>query len=136
MDKDAMVIEEVESGLRVISALNADGFDVRIALWVKPAEEGDWFLYLASPIVDEKGPATAYRLVFDTMRKTPDLRIKPLEIRVVGMNDSLAEAALALVKPKVPDSPFANQNPSPYLGPVLFRGGTLGGLSIDGAYIY
>ena len=136
MDKDAMVSEQTDSGLRIISALNADGFDIRIALWAKPTDEGKWFLYLASPLVDEKGPAIAYRLVFDTMRKTPNLRIEPLEIKVVGMNDSLVQAALALIKPKVPDSPYAVQNPRPYPGPTLFHGETLGGVSVDGAYIY
>jgi len=46
----------------------ADGFDVRLAFWTKPTDEGKWFLYLASPVVDEKGPAAAYRLVRDVMR--------------------------------------------------------------------
>jgi hypothetical protein len=102
----------------------------------KPTDEEKWFLYLASPMVDDKGPAAAYRLVHSIMRRTPDLWIEPLEIRVIGMNDSLTEAALEAIKPKVPNSPYAIKNPKPYPGMTVLRGETLGGLSVDGAYIY
>ena len=136
MDKDTLVTEQTESGDRLISALAADGFDIRVAFWAKPTEEGKWFLYLASPMVDDKGPAVAYRFVHRTLRKMADLWIDPLEIRVVGLNDSLTEAALAAITPKVPASPYAVRNPKPYPGLTWFREDTLGGLSIDGAYIY
>jgi hypothetical protein len=129
-------MEQIDSGKRLIEALAAEGVEVRVAFWANPTEEGRWFLYIASTLVDEKGPAIAYRLVHGTMRKTPDLWIDPLEIRVIGMNDSLAEAALEVIKPKVPDSPFAVRNPKPYPGMRRFGGSSLGGTSVDGACIY
>ena len=89
MDKDAVVSEQTESGERFAKALADNGFDVRAKFWLKPTDEGKWFLYLASPLVDEKGPGVAYRLVLGILRKMPDLWIDPLEIRVVGLNDSL-----------------------------------------------
>jgi len=131
-----VVSEQTESGERLISALAADGFDIRVAFWAKPTDEGKWFLYLASPMVDDKGPAAAYRLVHGILRKTPDLWIDPLEIRVLGLNDSLTEAALAVIKPKVADSPYAVRNTKLYPGPTRFGAATLGGVSMDGAYIY
>lgn len=136
MDKDTVVSEQTESGERLISALAADGFDIQVAFWAKPTEEGKWFLYLASPMVDDRGPAAAYRFVHGILRKMPDLRIDPLEIRVVGSNDSLTEAALAVIKPKVADSPYAVRNPKSYAGMTWIDGATFGGVSIDGAYIY
>jgi hypothetical protein len=87
-------------------------------------------------MVDDNGPTVAYRVVHRTMRKTPDLWIEPLEVRVIGMNDSLTEAALDVIKPKVSASPYAIRNPKPYTGMTLVRGATLWGLEIDGAYIY
>jgi hypothetical protein len=87
-------------------------------------------------MVDDKGPAAVYRLVHGTLRKMPDLRIDPFEIRVIGSNDSLTEAALAVIKPRVADSPYAVRNPKPYPGMTWFDGATLGGMSMDGAYIY
>jgi hypothetical protein len=136
MDQDAVVTEQTKSGQRLIEALATAGFDVRVAFWAKPTDEGKWFLYLASPAVDEKGPATAYRFVFGVLRQIPDLWIEPLEVRVVGLNDSLAQAALAVTKPQAADSPFAVRNLKPYPGMTRFGGSVLGGVSIDGAYIY
>jgi hypothetical protein len=136
MDKNTVVSEQTESGERLIEALATDGFDVRVAFWAKLVDEGKWYLYLASPMVDDKGPAVAYRLVHGILRKMPDLWIDPLEIRVVGLNDSLTEAALEAIKPRVPDSPYAVRNPRPYPGMTWFGESTLGGVSIDGAYIY
>ena len=41
-----------------------------------------------------------------------------------------------MTKPKVPDGPFAVRNPKPYSGMTRFGGSSLGGISVDGAYIY
>ena len=136
MDQDTVVAEQTENGKRLIETLAAEGFDVSVAFWAKPTEEGKWFLYLASPVVDERGPAAAYRLVHDVLRKAPDIWIEPLDVRLVGLNDSVAEAVLSVTKPKVPDSPFAVRNPPAYPGMTRFGGSTLGGISVDGAYIY
>jgi hypothetical protein len=138
MDKDALVSESepTKSGERLIEALAADGFDVRVAFWAKPTDEGKWFLYLASPIVDSEGPAVAYRRVQRVLRTTPGLWIDPFDIRVVGLNDSIAEGAAAAIASKLPNGPFAVPNPKPSAGMTLFNGTTLGGVSIDGVYIY
>jgi hypothetical protein len=136
MDQDAVVNEKAESGKRLIEAIATAGFDVQVAFWAKPTDEGKWFLYLASPAVEEKGPATAYRFVYSVLRQISDLWIDPLDVRVVGLNDSLAQAALAVTKPKIVDSPFAVRHPKPYPGMTRFGGSVLGGVSIDGAYIY
>lgn len=136
MDQDTLVNEQIESGKRLIDALPPSGFEVRTAFWAKPTEEGKWYLYLSSPVVDEKGQRTAYGQVFDVMRNLPDLWIEPLEIRVVGVGDSVASAAEALTRPKVPNGPFAVRNPKPYPGMTRYGGSTLGGVSVDGVAIY
>ncbi len=41
MDQDTVVIE---SGKRLIEALAVSGFEVRVAFWAKPTDEGKWFL--------------------------------------------------------------------------------------------
>jgi hypothetical protein len=132
MDQDTVVTEQTERGKRLIEALTIAGFEVRVAFWAKPTDDGKWFLYLVSPIVDEQGPAVAYRFVIDLLRRTPNLWIDPFEVKVVGVNDSLAQAALA----KAADSLFAVWNPKPYPGMTRFGGSVLCGVSIDGAYFY
>ena len=110
MDQETMVSEQTESGKRLIEALGAAGFEVRAAFWAKPTEEGKWYLYLVSPFVDDKGPAAAYRFVNGVLRKASDIWIDPFDVKVVGLNDSLAEAVLEVTKPNVPESPFGARN--------------------------
>jgi len=130
------VTDELDSGRKLVEHLFSNGFDVPLAFWVKETDAGQWFLYLASPVVDHMGPAAAYRVVLPVVENMPELGIDPFAIKVVGVNDSMAAAARDLIRPKVPDSPFAAPNPKPYTGMTRFGGSTLGGVSIDGAYIY
>ncbi len=136
MDQNAVVNEQTESGKRLIETLATAGFDVPIAFWAKPTDDGKWFLYLASSIVDEKGPAVAYRSVQEVLRRIPNLWIDLLEVKVIGLKDSLTQAALAVMKPTVADGPFAVRHTKPYPGMTRFDGTVLGGVSIDGAYFY
>ena len=131
-----MVNEQIESGRQLIEKLNNEGFEVQVAFWTRLMDEEKWYLYLASPFVNENGPKVAYGRVFDVMRKMTDLWIDPFDIRVILTNDSLTQGALAVTKPKVPDSPFAVRNPKPHPGMTRFGGSTLGGISVVGAYIY
>ncbi len=133
MDQDAVVSEPTGCGKRLIEALMAGGFDVRVAFETRLTDEGKWFLYRVSPIVDQEGPAVAYRLVQENLRRMPDLL---LDIRVVGLCESLARSVLELIKTKVPNRPFAVPNPRPYPGMTRLGESTLGGVDIDGAYIY
>lgn len=136
MDQVALVNEFVESGKRLIDELVNQGFVVQNAFWAKPTDSDRWYLYLVSPFVDENGAKLAYRLVNTTLRNLPGL-LDDLEIKVVRTDDSLAKAAIAKTKPKVPVGPFAIKNPKPYQGPTCITGETtLGGIPMDGAYFY
>ena len=84
MDQDAVVSEQTEDGKRLIEALASAGFEVRVAFWAKPTDEGKWFLYLASPFVDENGLAAAYDLIFDILRKGPTSGSTRLKSRSSG----------------------------------------------------
>lgn len=138
MDQDTVVADQADSGKRLIDLLGLEAFPISTAFWAKPTDDGKWFLYLASSVVDELGHRAAYRTVHRVIRGTPDLWIDPFEVRVIGANNSLAVAAIEATKPKIPTSTFAvkNPNPKPYPGMTRFEGSTLGGVSIDGAFIY
>ena len=136
MGQDALVMGELDGGRELVERLTRAGFDVSLAFWLKETDAGQWYLYLSSPVFDDKGPAVAYRIVMPIVEGMPELGIDPFSIKVVGVNDSIATAARAVIKPRIPDSPFAVKNPKPYAGMTRFAGATLGGVSIDGAYIY
>ena len=57
MDQVALVENQIDDGRRLLDQLAADGVVVRAACWVKPAEEDWWSLDLATPVIEEKGPA-------------------------------------------------------------------------------
>lgn len=136
MDQDALVVTRVEAGSRLIEALAADGFEVRSAFWAKPAADGEWFLYLASPAADDPGPEAAYQTVHRVVRQRPDLGFHPLDVRVIGMDDPMTRAAVEATKPRVAAGPFAVPNPKPYRGMTRYGGSTFGGLSVEGVLIY
>lgn len=137
MDQDAVVIEQTDDGKRLIAALEADGFDVGVALWLKATDEEKPFLYLASSVADDQGASAAYRRINRILRTMPpSLLIEPLDIKVIGLRDSVAEDALKRVKPRVPVGQFAVHPPRPPQGMTQIWGTTLGGISIDWARIY
>jgi hypothetical protein len=136
MDQDTVVTEQIVGGKRLIEAMRAEGFAVPIAFWAKPTDEDKPFLYLASPMADEKGHAATYRIIHNMIRQMPDLWIDPFEVRMIGMKDAMTRAALDATKPKIPDSPFAVQNAKPYPGMTKFYGPTFGGVSVDAVSIY
>jgi hypothetical protein len=122
--------------MRLIESLSSKGFEIGIAFWAKPTDEGKWYLYLASPLYDAKGPATAYRLVHDVLRQKPELWIDPFENKVVGMTDSMATEATRFVNSTIAGIPSNGLNPSRLPRIIEFDGSSLGKVSIDGAYIY
>lgn len=136
MDQDTVVNEQIDSGAKLITALATTGFQVRAAFWAKPTEEDKWFLYLASPWWDEKGPQAAYRHVFELLRTLPEVWIDPFEIRLLGSNDSLTATAVAATAPRPATGPFAAQPKKPYPGMTRYGGSSFGGMSVDGVKIY
>ena len=43
MDTELLVDSQIEDGKLFVEQLIQDGFDVSVALWVKPSDEGLWF---------------------------------------------------------------------------------------------
>jgi hypothetical protein len=134
--QDMLVTGDLENGRKLIDRLIANGFGVHFALWVNEADARQWFLYLASPVVDEKGPGAAYRMVLPVVDSMPESGIDPFSIKLVGLNDSVTTAAREAIRPRIPNGPFAVQNPKPYPGITRFGGTMLAGMDVDGVYIY
>src|SRR5207249_4915144 len=90
-------------------------------------ESGRWYLYLVTPLVAAGGPKrSAYRRVNEVYRQMPQpFAVEPLEFKVVGPHSPLGEA-LANLQRRYPGSS----------SPVWYRGARLGGLAVEGAYVY
>lgn len=122
MDKGTLVEKQIEDGRLLIDRLRAEGVSVTAAAWIKESESGWWYLYLATPLVGPGGAKTpAYRRVNAVLREMAEpLWVEPLDIKVVGPDSPVGKALHELQQ----------RYPGRYGGP------TLGGLGIEGAYIY
>jgi hypothetical protein len=136
MGKSTLLTADKDAGRAVIDRLRGGGLDVRLAFWAFPTEDDEWRLYVASPVVDEAGPTEAYRRIHRILRPMPGPEIDPLQIKAIGLKDSLYTAALKLVTPPRSEGPFAQIPTKPYPGDTQYNGSTLGGVSIEGALIY
>jgi hypothetical protein len=127
-----MVGVNLAGGWRLIDALVGRGFKVDASFWARLSDEERWILYLASPYVDEHGPGESYRLIHSILRDAPEWGIDAFTVTVLGAGNSMAKAAAELVKPKV----STGANSKPYSNITRFSGSSLGGIPVDGAFIY
>lgn len=131
-----MVNPELAGGWRLIDALIGRAIQIDVALWARLSGEEKWILYLASPQVGSDGAASVYRLVHALLRDAPEWGVDPFSVIVLDVNHQMAKAAAEIIKPKVAGGPFAVPNSKPHRGMTRFQGRSLGGIHVDGAYIY
>lgn len=124
MDQSTLVENQIDDGRRFAERFAADGNPVQAAFWVKTAEEGLWFLYIATDLVDRDGPAATYRAVHASLRKLGDTWIASSEIKVISPNNPIAKDVLALM--------------ARHPGRLATRSGgkVLGSMAVDQVYIY
>jgi len=97
VDQGTLVEEQIDDGRRFVERFAADGNPVQTAFWAKTAEEGIWFLYVATEIFDRDGPAAAYRAVHASLRKLGKSSVSSSEIKVISPNNPIAKDVLAMV---------------------------------------
>jgi hypothetical protein len=86
MDYAALVNYDIETGERVIEALDKDGKDPRVALWAKLPEYEDWRLVIASDRISQNGSLSGYREVNEALEKAgmsiakrPKVFLRPMD---------------------------------------------------------
>ncbi len=118
---------QIKEGQTLLDRLAHEGFVVTVAAWVKESDSGDWYLYLATPLVGEdRAKTTAYHRVNAVLRKMEEegFGMYPFDKKVIGPNDPIAKDMAAHGKAR-PGGP-----------PTRFRGSRLGELYVEEAYIY
>ena len=98
MDTIALVGNQIDEGGRLIEALTRGGLSVNAAVWVRPAEDDRWALYLVSDEVDTKGPLVAYRAAAEALREIPGTSLTMSEIKLVGTEDAQARSLLDVLR--------------------------------------
>ncbi len=124
MDQNSLVDRQIDDGQRLVQRLVQDNFEVTAAFWLKRSEEDWWHLYVASKVVDERGPLEAYGAVQASLQQLPGTRISLTDVKVIGASNPITSAVLKVQKL--------------YSGtaPIRFRGLFLGGTPVEDALIY
>lgn len=94
MVKTSLVESDIEAGRKLLNELKKidSHFLVRSAFWLYRPESFDWRLFIATPLVDQRGPASAYSDVQGALRSLPpSVSISLQDVSVVSPNDKLAK---------------------------------------------
>lgn len=121
MDTTTLVNEQIDDGKRFVDHLRQSNFEVLVACWVLTSEEGLWFFYVASPVVDTDGLAAAYRKVYGELTKSQIQWIARSDIKLIGSHNPIAVDAVAYQSNRLV---------------TRFGGRQLGNLTVEEAYIY
>jgi hypothetical protein len=127
MAQATLVDLQIHEGQRLIERLVREGIPVTAAAWVKEAESGDWYLYLATPLVGDDGATLpAYRRVNPIIRELEKegFGMDFFDKKVIGAHDPMAQDMVVHRRGR-PGGP-----------PTPFRGSRLGDVEVEEAYIY
>lgn len=97
MDQSTLVDVQVDDGRRIIEQFAADGNAVHAAFWVKTADEGLWFLYIATDIVERDGPMAAYRAINRSLDKLGDCWISGSDIKMISTGNPVTKDVLTMM---------------------------------------
>jgi len=125
MDKTVLVEKDIEDGRRLIKALDKAGFIVDGALWFYLADLDEWRFFLASPLVDKRGPKDAYASIQSVLTQLkPPPRISLKHISVVSPSHEL----IRLLKKAICTGTVISD--------IRFTRNTINNVFIEDAYIY
>jgi hypothetical protein len=126
VDKIPLVESQINEGKRLAEKLAEEGFPVTAALWLTTDEDGQWYFYIVSPLVETSG-AKAYRRFNEILRQmSPPSDLSMFDYKLVGSNNSVAQFAREAGRRRGDKGGF------------YFEGGgvQLPGRSIEGVYLY
>jgi hypothetical protein len=124
MDSDTLLVEcLLGDGQKLVEKLPRRGFDVTTAFWIKPTADGQWYFYIVAPAVESEGILQAYTRLIPLIRQMPQpFRIDPLEVKLIGPSEPLAQDVLAAHR----------RAPGPREGPFHWPDIWLGNMSVEG----
>ena len=106
MVRTSLVENDIQEGRRLISALtesdkrfNPPHYLIKTAFWLYDPNSLDWRLIIATPLVDQRGPLSAYTDILGVLRNfAPPLSLSMQEISVVSPKDKRARIIRKIAK--------------------------------------
>jgi hypothetical protein len=115
---------QIDGGKALVESLRNAGFDVAVSGWTKSTDGGDWYLYIASRDVDDRGITEAYGTVFTTIQANPTFGIDPFDVKLIGPQNPIAKDLLDIRG--TGGAPILTRSRRPRLGQM----------SVDETYVY
>jgi hypothetical protein len=127
MGQGTLVIDEGEkdAGANLIDQFSKT-WPVQTAFWVKPSDGDRWFLYIAAAGIDDLNIDLGYKEVLRLIKEMHTPYFDPFQVKLVRSDDPLVCDVMDLHKR------YARVKVSP----INYNGRYLGGMSIEGAYLY
>ena len=123
MGQELLVAELIDAGADFLHEFD-DRRRVAVAFWITPFESDHPYLYVASDEIDDGNLNVAYGEVLQILGGETRLWLDPFQVKLVNSADPIARDAIAI------------RDRRPANVPTRYNGSSIGGTSIDGAYIY
>jgi len=95
----ALVEKEIADGTRLIQSLDTHNVRHSAVLWAQKMDDPQWELIIATPLVDERGPRSAYTDVQGILKSfDPPLSITLQDITVVSPGEPLIKELKKIYK--------------------------------------
>jgi hypothetical protein len=127
MGQGALVIDEGEkdAGGKLIDQFSKK-WPVKAAFGVKPSDADQWSLYIAAAGIDDTNIGQGYKEVLRLIKKLQTPYFDAFQVRLVKSDDPVVRAVMEV------HERYARVKVSP----IHYNGRYLGGMSIEGAYLY
>jgi hypothetical protein len=127
MGQGTLVIDEGEkdAGAELIDRIG-EAWPVKLAFWLKPAESDRWFLYIVAEGIDYSNIDQGYKEVLRRVKEMRNPSFDPFQVKLIQDDAPLARAVMEV------HQRYAQVK----LSPINYNGHYLGGMSIEGAYLY
>ncbi|MBN9117702.1 MAG: hypothetical protein J0I06_00775 [Planctomycetes bacterium] len=119
----ALVTRDIQDGQRFLDQLASEGIPVRAASLLKLQNRYKPSLYIATPLVDQKGVTQAYRDVLRALGSLEGVWLAPTDTSLVGENHPLVRDVVAV----------RTRHRDGHLPPDI---GTFGGMAVEEGYVY
>jgi hypothetical protein len=123
MDQKPLVIEETDAGAELVTRFESC-MPVQAAFWLRPADENDWNLYIASDQINENAYDLGYGEILRLAQEMRDPNLDPFRVRRIPATSPLAEAARKF-NPRFPGKMATR-----------FQDEEFGGSNVNGVYVY
>jgi hypothetical protein len=123
MDQTPLVMDEIEAGEAFVKQLSAYR-PVKAAGWLRGAEDGERYLYIALEGLDDSNTDAAYAEVLRIARQMKDHYIDPFRVKLISPDDPIARAAMELYQR------------FPGRIPTRFNGSVFGDTAVAEAFVY